>query len=58
MKFDSYITSGTKTASTVKDYTEFLNKYEFDKEKFSLKKAAFTLAETLITLTIIGVIAA
>ena len=58
MKFDSYITSGTKTASTVKDYTEFLNKYEFDKEKFSLKKSAFTLAETLITLTIIGVIAA
>ena len=58
MKFDSYITSNTKTASTVKDYTEFLNKYEFDKEKFSLKKAAFTLAETLITLTIIGVIAA
>ncbi len=58
MKFDSYITSNTKTASTVKDYTEFLNKYEFDKEKFSLKKAAFTLAETLITLTIIGVVAA
>ena len=58
MNFDSYITSGTKTALTVKNYTKILNKPELDKEKFSLKKAAFTLAETLITLTIIGVIAA
>ena len=58
MNFDSYITSGTKTASTVKKYTKIIDKYEFDKEKFSLKKSAFTLAETLITLTIIGVIAA
>ena len=58
MKFDSYITSGTKTASTVKNYTEFVNKTDFNKKRFSLKKAAFTLAETLITLTIIGVIAA
>ena len=52
MKFDSYITSGTKTAFTV-DVNQKLIKYN----KFSLKKAAFTLAETLITLTIIGVIA-
>ena len=53
MNFDSYITSGTKTAFTV-DVNQKLIKYN----KFSLKKAAFTLAETLITLTIIGVIAA
>ena len=53
MKFDSYITSGTKTAFTVKINTK---KSIFD--KFYLEKAAFTLAETLITLTIIGVIAA
>ena len=53
MKFDSYITSGTKTAFTV-GVNQKLIKYN----KFSLKKAAFTLAETLITLTIIGVIAA
>ena len=50
MKFDSYITSGTKTALTLNIITR--------KETFSLKQAAFTLAETLITLTIIGVIAA
>ena len=53
MNFDSYITSGTKTAFTV-GVNQKLIKYN----KFSLKKAAFTLAETLITLTIIGVIAA
>ncbi len=53
MNFDSYITSGTKTAFTV-DVNQKLIKYN----KFSLKKAAFTLAETLITLTIIGVVAA
>ncbi len=53
MNFDSYITSGTKTAFTVA-VNQKLIKYN----KFSLKKAAFTLAETLITLTIIGVIAA
>ena len=53
MKFDSYITSGTKTAFTV-DVNQKLIKYN----KLNLKKAAFTLAETLITLTIIGVIAA
>ena len=46
MKFDSYITSSTKTAFTV-DVNQKLIKYN----KFSLKKAAFTLAETLITLT-------
>ena len=53
MNFDSYITSGTKTAFTV-DVNQKLIKYN----KLNLKKAAFTLAETLITLTIIGVIAA
>ena len=53
MNFDSYITSSTKTAFTV-GVNQKLIKYN----KFSLKKAAFTLAETLITLTIIGVIAA
>ncbi len=58
MKFDSCTSSCTKTVSTAKNYTKIRNKPEFDKEKFSLKKAAFTLAETLITLTIIGVIAA
>ena len=41
MNFDSYITSGTKTAFTV-DVNQKLIKYN----KFSLKKAAFTLAET------------
>ena len=58
MNFDSYITSNTKIALTVKNYTDFVNKTDFNKKRFSLKKAAFTLAETLITLTIIGVIAA
>ena len=53
MNFDSYITSGTKTAFTV-GVNQKLIKYN----KLNLKKAAFTLAETLITLTIIGVIAA
>ena len=53
MKFDSYITSGTKTAFTV-GVNQKLIKYN----KLNLKKAAFTLAETLITLTIIGVVAA
>ncbi len=53
MKFDSYITSNTKIAYTVRINTK---KSIFD--KFYLEKAAFTLAETLITLTIIGVIAA
>ena len=43
MKFDSYITSGTKTAFTVKINTK---KSIFD--KFYFKKAAFTLAETFI----------
>ena len=58
MKFGSYIMSSTKTALSVKNYTKFANKADFNKKRFSLKKAAFTLAETLITLTIIGVIAA
>ena len=53
MNFDSYITSNTKIAYTVRINTK---KSIFD--KFYFKKAAFTLAETLITLTIIGVIAA
>ena len=53
MKFDSYITSSTKIAYTVRINTK---KSIFD--KFYLEKAAFTLAETLITLTIIGVVAA
>ncbi len=53
MNFDSYITSSTKTAFTV-GVNQKLIKYN----KLNLKKAAFTLAETLITLTIIGVIAA
>ena len=53
MNFDSYITSSTKTAFTV-GVNQKLIKYN----KFNLKKTAFTLAETLITLTIIGVIAA
>ena len=53
MNFDSYITSSTKIAYTVKINTK---KSIFD--KFYFKKAAFTLAETLITLTIIGIVAA
>ena len=40
MKFDSYITSGTKTAFTV-DVNQKLIEYN----KLNLKKAAFTLAE-------------
>ena len=51
MNFDSYITSNTKIAYTVRINTK---KSIFD--KFYFKKAAFTLAETLITLTIIGVV--
>ncbi len=50
MNFDSYITSGTKTAFTLN--------ITAGKKTFNLKKVAFTLAETLITLTIIGVVAA
>ena len=53
MNFDSYITSNTKIAYTVRINTK---KSIFD--KLYLEKAAFTLAETLITLTIIGVVAA
>ena len=45
MNFDSYIANGTKRAITLES-------------KVNLHKKAFTLAETLITLTIIGVLAA
>ena len=51
MKFDSYIVSDTKTAFSVPLDKELL-------PKKSLKQKAFTLAETLITLSIIGVVAA
>ena len=51
MKFDSYIVSETKTAFSVPLEKELL-------PKKSLKQKAFTLAETLITLSIIGVVAA
>lgn len=51
MKFDSYIVSDTKTAFSVPIERELL-------PKKSLKQKAFTLAETLITLSIIGVVAA
>ena len=50
MNFDSYITSGTKTALTISTTN--------GQKQLNPKKGAFTLAETLITLTIIGVIAA
>lgn len=51
MKFDSYIVSETKTAFSVPLEKELLPKKD-------LKQKAFTLAETLITLSIIGVVAA
>ncbi|MBQ2872102.1 type II secretion system protein [bacterium] len=51
MRFDSYIVSDTKTAFSVPIERELL-------PKKSLKQKAFTLAETLITLSIIGVVAA
>ena len=52
MNFDSYIILGTKTALSVPMPQEILPK------KKTFKQKAFTLAETLITLSIIGVIAA
>ena len=52
MKFDSYIVSETKTALSVPMPQEILPK------KKTFKQKAFTLAETLITLSIIGVVAA
>ena len=51
MKFDSYIVSETRTAFSVPLTQEIPIKKSF-------KQKAFTLAETLITLSIIGVIAA
>lgn len=50
MQFDSYIVSETKTAFSVPLTTS----YKLEKKKYK----GFTLAETLITLSIIGVIAA
>ena len=57
MYFDSYIVSDTKFAKSI-ILTDISN---FDNKKFSLsslKQKAFTLAEVLITLSIIGVVAA
>ncbi len=54
MQFDSYIVSDTKTAFSV----PIFDKTNIEKNKKSFKRFAFTLAETLITLTIIGVVAA
>lgn len=57
MKFDSYIVSETKTAFSFPITTKF----PCEHKKFSLKRfkeKAFTLAETLITLSIIGVVSA
>lgn len=57
MNFDSYITSDTKTAITVlPKCPPPLSHKGFSKK--TLKQKAFTLAEVLITLTIIGVVAA
>ena len=52
MNFNSYIVSETKTAFSVPVVSQIPN------IKKSLKEKAFTLAETLITLSIIGVVAA
>ena len=52
MKFDSYIISNPRTALSVPLTQEILS------TKKTLKQKAFTLAETLITLSIIGVVAA
>lgn len=52
MKFDSYIVSEIKTAFSVPFQTEL------PLIKKTFKQKAFTLAETLITLSIIGVVAA
>lgn len=57
MNFDSYIVSDTKIAKSILlgEATNFSNKrFSFK----SLKQKAFTLAEVLITLSIIGVVAA
>ena len=50
MQFNSYIISDTKTALSIPVGKEFLST--------NFKSKAFTLAETLITLSIIGVVAA
>ena len=55
MQFDSYIVSDTKTAFSVPIFDKTNIKIKNNK---SFKRFAFTLAETLITLTIIGVVAA
>ncbi len=55
IQFDSYIVSDTKTAFSVPVFDKTNIKIKNNK---SFKRFAFTLAETLITLTIIGVIAA
>ena len=52
MKFDSYIVSETKTALSLPLTTQTFS------TKKTLKQKAFTLAETLITLSIVGIIAA
>ena len=50
MQYNSYIVSETKTAFSIPMQTPIIKK--------NLKQKAFTLAETLITLSIIGVVAA
>ena len=57
MNFDSYIVSETKTAFSIPLSSFYTHKYKNPNREKSHKKA-FTLAETLITLSIIGVIAA
>ena len=54
MNFDSYVVSGTKTALSMS-----LSPYaKRESSLLSPLKSAFTLAEVLITLSIIGVVAA
>jgi len=54
MEFDSYIVSEIKTANTLPLASPPVHR----RKEINPKRMAFTLAETLITLTIIGVIAA
>jgi len=54
MDFDSYVVSDTKTAISLPLVCPLIHR----RKGINLKRGAFTLAETLITLTIIGIIAA
>lgn len=56
MQYNSYVVSGVKTALSLPASFDVYSKKTFSLK--NIRKKAFTLAETLITLSIIGVIAA